>query len=302
MIEYKLMRKLLLIVGCLLLAISLSGCTFPWQKKAALQVKSIPNAKVYINDEEKGTTPFEEKKLSPGEITLKLVPEVTAVSLSPWERKVKLVGGVMSVVNWEFGESEQSSAGEILTLEKSRDKETASLSVVSIPDSAIVRLDGEARGFTPLTLNQITAGEREITVTSTGFKDRSIKAKLVDGYQLTANVKLAKAEEEKKEEEEKPEATPTPTPKGAAKATPSPKPTPSGPTPIPPERPYVKIKDTPTGWLRVREKATTASEEIGRVNPEESYPLLDEEGGWYKIRFGEDKEGWISGKYAEKYE
>ena len=175
--------------------------------------------------------------------------------------------------------------------------------MVSIPDSAVVRLDGEARGFTPLTLDEITAGDREIVVTANGFKDRTIKAKLVDGYKLTANVNLAKAEEKEAEEEEKTEEEEeeaAPTPKGEATSTP--KPTPSGPTPTPPDRPYVKIKDTPTGWLRVREKATTASEELTRVDPGEMYPLLDEESGWYKITYEDDQEGWISGRYAEKYE
>lgn len=295
------MRKLLLITYHLSLITLLSACTLPWQKKAALQVNSIPKATVFVEGKEKGTTPFEEKNLSAGEVTLKLVPETTAVSLSPWERKVKLVGGVMTVVNWEFGQDEQKSAGEILTLEKSKDKESASLSVVSIPDSAVVRLDGEAKGFTPLPLEKITAGEREVVVSTNGFQERTIKAKLVDGYQLTVDVKLAKKEEEEKKEEE-PSATPTPTPKAGAKATPSLKPTPTGPTPTPPARPYVMIKDTPTGWLRVRAKASTASEEIAKVNPGEMYPLLDEESGWYQIRYAEGKEGWISGKYAEKYE
>jgi len=297
------MKKISLVAFLFLTSVLLSACTPPWQKKAALQVNSIPKATVYIEGEEKGTTPFEDKKLSPGEITLKLVPEVTAVNLNPWEKKIKLVGGVMTVVNWEFGQNELASAGEVLTLEKTKNKETASMSVVSIPDAAVVRLDGEARGFTPLNLDQITAGEREIVITTNGFQDRSITAKLINGYELIANVKLAKAEEEKKEEEKEPETTPTPTPKDAAKVTPSPKPTPSGPTPTPPERPYVKIKSTPTGWLRVREKASTLdSEELAKVNPTEMYPLLDEENGWYQIEYKEGEKGWISGKYAEKYE
>ena len=303
------MKKVLLIVFFLLSAIFLSACGLPWQKKAALQVSSIPKATVYIEGEEKGTTPFQDEKLSPGEITLKLVPETTTVNLNPWERKVKLVGGVMTVVNWEFGQNEQASAGEVLTLEKSKNKETATLSVVSVPDSAVVYLDGEAKSFTPLRLDQITAGEREIVITSTGFTNRTISAKLIDGYELTANVKLAKMDEsktetgtEKEEEKEGEKKEVTPTPKEEAKATTAP--TPTGPTPTPPERPYVKIKDTPTDWLRVREKAevSDSSKELTKVYPGEMYPLLDEEGGWYKIRFGEDEEGWISGKYAEKYE
>lgn len=292
------MKKLLLVTGYLLLVALLAGCNLPWQKKAALQVNSIPKAKVFIDGQEKQTTPYEDKDLNPGETTVRLEPETTAVSLSSWERKVKLVAGVMTIVNWEFGTTESDSAGEILTLEKSKEKEGASLSVISIPDSAVVRLDGEARGFTPIVLEKVTAGEREIVISANGFQDRSIKGQLITGYQLTVNVKLAKIEEEIEKTAEAVEEEETK--EEGAEATPKPKPT--GPTPTPPDRPYVKIKDTPTGWLRVREKATTASEEIAKVNPGEMYPLLDEESGWYKIAYEEDKEGWIAGRYAEKYE
>ena len=292
--------KKLLGLFLLLAAVSLfSGC-LPGREKTALQVNSTPKATVFINNKQVGSTPFIDEKLSPGEITVKLVPETTVVNLSPWETKVKLTGGVMAVVNREFGQTEASSAGEILTLEKSQDKESSVLAVISNPDSAVVRLDGEAKGFTPLSLEKVAPGEREIVISATGFAERTIKAKLVAGFKLTLNVKLAQKEEEKIE------ISPTPIPTGTgAKITPKPSPTgtkPTGPTLTPPARPYVEIKDTPTGWLRVRTEPSTTATESAKVNPGERYPLLDESGGWYKIQYQEDKEGWISGRYAEKYE
>jgi uncharacterized protein YgiM (DUF1202 family) len=60
--------------------------------------------------------------------------------------------------------------------------------------------------------------------------------------------------------------------------------------------------DTPTGFLRVRKEASTTAEEIGRVNPGEFFRLLDEQNSWYKIEFQTDKEGWVSGQYAQKFE
>lgn len=292
--------KKLLGLFLLLFTVSLfSGC-LPGREKTALQVNSTPKATVFINNKQVGSTPFIDEKLSPGEITVRLVPETTAVSLSPWETKVKLTGGVMAVVNREFGQTEASSAGEILTLEKSKDKENAVLAVISNPDSAVVRLDGEAKGFTPLSLEKVAPGEREIVVSATGFAERTIKAKLVAGFKLNLNVKLAQKEEEKIE------ISLTPTPTGTrAKVTPKPSPTgvkPTGPTSTPPARPYVEIKDTPTGWLRVRTEPSTTATEAAKINPGERYPLLDESGGWYKISYEGDKEGWISGRYAEKYE
>jgi len=57
----------------------------------------------------------------------------------------------------------------------------------------------------------------------------------------------------------------------------------------------VTIKETPTGWLRVREKPQ--GKEIGKVYPGDVYQFLAQDNGWYQIKFG-DQEGWISGKYA----
>jgi len=79
-----------------------------------------------------------------------------------------------------------------------------------------------------------------------------------------------------------------------AKATPT-----EGP---PMAKPYVLIKETPTGWLRVRMEPSTTATEAAKVNPGEKYPLLEEKGGWYKIRYSGDKEGWISAQYATKFE
>jgi uncharacterized protein YgiM (DUF1202 family) len=56
---------------------------------------------------------------------------------------------------------------------------------------------------------------------------------------------------------------------------------------------------TPTGFLRVRDQASLGGAEIGQVKPGETYTLLDEQSGWYKIKFN-NKEGWISSQYAQK--
>jgi len=58
----------------------------------------------------------------------------------------------------------------------------------------------------------------------------------------------------------------------------------------------VTIKNTPTGWLRVREKP--GGKEIGRVYPGEEYKFIGQESGWYQIEF-EGGEAWISGSWAE---
>jgi len=58
----------------------------------------------------------------------------------------------------------------------------------------------------------------------------------------------------------------------------------------------VIIKETPTGWLRVRK--APGGQEIGKVYPGEKYLFSSQDSGWYQIEF-EGEEAWISGTYAE---
>jgi len=292
------MRKFVLPAIALILVLGVGGFIikqkFLQPAQAGLQVSSNPPATIFLDEKEMGMTPNEWQNLKPGEVTLKLVPQATATTYFPWETKIKLINGMVAVVNREFGETESASAGEVMTMEKIADKKSASLAVISIPDSAVVTLNNETKGFTPVSLDGLTEGNFEVRVSANGYQERMVRVKLVDGYKLMVNVKLAEEEKEGEEGEgegeEEAEVTGTPTPK--AEVTPK---------TTPPPRPYVLIKDTPTGWLRVRIEPSIAATEAAKVNPGEMYSLLDEESGWYKIEYEEDEEGWISGQYAEKY-
>jgi len=148
-----------------------------------------------------------------------------------------------------------------------------------------------------------------LVVSSPGYQERSIKAKTVKGHKLIASVQLAREQEqpetpdEDEPDEDEDEAKESTT---SAKASPkpSPKPTPkssptSGETP---DRPYIEITSE-VGWARVREEATTGSEELTTVDLGEKFPLLDTSSdGWYQIEYEPGKQGWISGSLAEKYE
>ena len=57
----------------------------------------------------------------------------------------------------------------------------------------------------------------------------------------------------------------------------------------------VVITVTPTGWLNVRAGPGPTFGVVGKVYPEENYPLLETDGEWYKIEIG-----WISKQYAIK--
>lgn len=64
----------------------------------------------------------------------------------------------------------------------------------------------------------------------------------------------------------------------------------------------VKIKSTPTGWLRVRDSANLNGKEITRVNVGTEYEVVEEQTGWVKIKVSNDIQGWVSSDYVEVVE
>ncbi len=58
----------------------------------------------------------------------------------------------------------------------------------------------------------------------------------------------------------------------------------------------VRVKDTFTGWLNVRE--TPGGKVIDKINPGESYPVIDQDSSSYRIELKDGKSGWIAKEYA----
>lgn len=250
-------------------------------KVAGVFIMTDPPANVFIDGEEVGRTPYEINR-SPGEVVIKLIPDSFQAPLTPYETKVNLIAGVQTVIKREFGESQEASSGEIISFERIAKEET-SLTVVTIPDSVQLEIDGRDKAFTPHKTSSILPGEHTLVLSAEGFLERIIEVKTHQGYKLTAIIKLAQAENKV---QETPGITPTPIDENEAK------------------KEMIEILSTPTGFLRVRKEPSTLGEEVGQVKPGEKYPLLetDEKTGWFKIEYEEDGEGWISNQYAKKVE
>lgn len=280
------MKKILIILLSLLFlgGIALAIFYFFPKKKtlAALQVISTPKATIFLDGRHLGKTPFLDDKIAAGEYSLKLIPMAEATVSSSWQTKIKLTPGVLTYIERIFGLGDIDSAGEILTLEPLKNKTEVEVAVLSTPDGATIKLDGQFQGVTPLILKDVTASDHEMILSLSGFKEQSFRFKSVLGFKLTASVQLAKVGEEKVEE---------------PVASPSAVLVPEGPTGA-----RVKILETPTGWLRVRLEPSLAATEAAKVKPQEIYPLLEEKSGWFKIRYSEGKEGWVSGQYSQKVE
>lgn len=236
---------------------------FGFKSTGGISVLSQPaDAAVFINNHEVGKTPFEDKNLEEGEYTVKL--EKNGAS---WQGKINLISGTVAVVNRDLASDQASSAGEILTLDKGK-----GLTIISNPTASDIEIDGKPYGKTPLNID-ILNGDHTILLSHTNYFKRSIRAALPANFNLTIAADLALSEADLT-------AIPTPT--------------------IAQQQHQLIVKNTPTGFLRVRDKPNLSGKEIGRVKPGDTLILLEEIGDWDKIRLTDGTEGFISSAYVEK--
>lgn len=252
-----------------------------------LKVISSPTATVFLNNVATGKTdpPFNQK-MKVGEYILKLIPEGTATETASWNGKIQIYKNALTYVNRELGASDITSAGEIFTTTKMEQPPKnggyGEIYVETEPQGAIVTLDNDEKGVAPVILSDVLRGDHELSVYMPGFFRRTQKVNVDAGYRVNASFKLAidqsqsasakvSADKQKLATESAQISTAT----------------------------FVLIKDTPQGWLRVREDASIDASESAKVKPGERYELLDEKSGWYKIKFNENNDGLVSGSFTE---
>jgi len=262
------LNKFLILV---LASVFLSSCSLS-PKKSGLEIMSFPIAKVYINNKEMGSTPYKNMNLKPGENEVKLIS-----GNKEWKRKIDLQNNINTVIDWQFGDDSNGDSGYILYLEKTGDKK-ASLLVNTNPDKTTINIDGEVKGISPIKVSEISEGDRQLLISFPGYKDVNIFMKAISGYQLVVNVKLA-VEKNNIEQIINSGSEINNNLEKVGKVT---------------------IKETETGWLKVREASSSSGKEITRIKPGEQYTLLEEGTDWYKIDLGNNKNGWISATYASK--
>ena len=255
-------------------SVILSGCSLS-PKKSGLEIMSYPTAKVFINNKEMGSTPYKNLDLKPGDNEIKLV-----AGTREWKKTVELQNNINTVIDWQLGDDSSGDSGYILYLEKTGDKKP-SLLVNTTPDKTTVKIDGEVKGISPIKVIGLNEGDRQLVISFPGYKDVNVFMKAIAGYQLVVNAQLAKEKNDVSQIiETQPEATSSSLNNDQSQK--------------------VTIKETETGWLKVRESSSSSSKEITRVKPGESYVLLEEGTDWYKIDLGSSKNGWISATYASK--
>lgn len=276
-------RKLLGLVSIILIFIGFFLlfqviASFIPKGRGALQVTSSVKAKVILNGKEIGNTPLckcdEGDRIDEGNYTIQIVPEDS--SSNTYTAKIKIGKNVLTAVDRIFLPGSYASA-YTLYLEKifSNDSE---LFVSSLPSGALVSIDGNDEGVTPLLEKKISSSEHEIELQKGGYGKKTIRVRTVPGYKLIAEAVLGTIPSS---EEDLPGNESTPTPTSTQ------------------EKAKVLILETPTGFLRVRSAPNINSSEVGRVNPGEELTLLSEQNGWYEVELSSGDKGWVSSDYAQ---
>ena len=256
----------------LILSLVLGGCSVK-PTKTEIEISSIPQAKIVIDDKDMGTTSstYRDNELKPGEITLKLIPEDN--NLPAWSTKIRLNNLVTTVVNRKFGSEDKYSSGYVMYMEEIGKNEEATLIVNSVPADAAIAIDGQIKGLSPNRMEQISEGDRQVVISFPGFESQTIFVKMRKGYQVVMDVQLAqKIHEEIEVIEEEKELS------------------------VISEK--VQILETGTGWLRVRSEPSLSGVEITKVDVGKKYEVIQKESDWYEIKVDEDTSGWISSQYA----
>lgn len=283
-------RRILLVIAIILILIGLTifvrilaNIVAP-KGNGGLQVTSSIKGEVFLNGKKVGSTPLclcdGDKTLVSGTYDIKIVPNDT--SLSSFNAKVTINPNVLTAVDRVFLPGALSSS-YILTLEKTNDPDAA-VFISSIPDNALITIDGESEGVTPVNLKKLSPSEHEVEIEKIGFAKKTIRIRAVNGFRLVVNAILGTENDGSISS-----VSPTPTKtEEKEEISPSPKTT-----------SRIEILSTPNGFLRVRSEPSISSAEIGRVNTGDIFDMIEEDESWYKITLPNGQSGWVSKSYSK---
>lgn len=172
---------------------------------------------------------------------------------------LKLLPQTLTIINRQLRNIEQKSQGETISLEKGN-----GLKVLSTPSGAHVFIDGDFKGNSPINIGSLSLGDHRISVKKEGFVERSVRVQIRNDYTVIVDMQLA--------------------------------------TEDPPAQtilPKVRIKDSPTNFLRVRTDPDINSPEITRVTPGQEFEVLDIVNNFVQIKIDELTTGWVSSEYVQ---
>lgn len=187
------MQKTVALIIIFCAAVFLSGCEsiLEHNVKSGLQVitDDVPSS-VYLDGHYVNSTPMIEKNLKPGDYTLRIEPNDS--SLQPYETPLTLRKGLLTVVTWKPAARPEMSGGVIYEMEPLKDKSKSEISFSTVPDAAIITLEGRDKEFSPTVFNDVPPGNRSFEVTLPSYETQSHTIFVQPGYRMLVKVTLAK--------------------------------------------------------------------------------------------------------------
>ncbi|PIY80859.1 MAG: hypothetical protein COY80_00375 [Candidatus Pacebacteria bacterium CG_4_10_14_0_8_um_filter_42_14] len=293
-------RFLIVIVASLFL----SGCSI-LDKNTTAGLQVITNDKpssVFLDGQFLEKAPLIEKNIKPGTYGVRIEPDDP--TLVPYETSVTLRKGLLTVITWKPDTRPELSGGVIYEMEPLKNKQQSEVSFITIPDGAIVALDGHEKEFAPVIVPGVDPGQHEFEITLPSYESQQHTINVVQGYRMIVRVKLAKLEAIPESEMEPPvseveAATQPPAdttePLDIKQASPSAEASPSGQL----------VRILPTNFfqddrevLRVRSQPSTESATAGFVEANSTHtPGGEAKLGWNSIIYN-GALGWVSSDYS----
>jgi len=244
--------------------------------KGTLVVESSSASDVYVNDEFKGTTPYEEV-FSVGEYNLLIKPKDS--SLKDYNQKITVFSGVKTIVRRRFGE--EQSSGEIVYLEKDKPNRS-NIIVLTKPEGAKIYINEKYIDVSPVKVFDVSPGQYKIKVRSDMYLEQDLDIVVTKGYTVNVVFDLAYNLAYKKT--------------------------------VAPTLPSFDLSENNSNvisivdggdnveFISVRKNANVNAQEIGKVKVGEEYAYIDLVDGWYQIEIQDENKkeviGWISKKYT----
>lgn len=279
----------------IMLALTLSGCAlFESKERAGLQVitDGVPSL-VFLDGQNLDATPLVSKNLKPGQYQVRIEP--TNPEYVPYETTLTLRRSTLTVMMWKPGSSPELSGGVIYEMEPLRSSDATEVVFQTIPEGAIISLEGREKEFSPAVFTDIAVGNREYEISLPSFEIQHHTISVQPGYRMIVNAKLAKLELPGEMDPEvsldtELEVAPIATEPADLEETTT-------------DQGFVRIKRTSyyvdeQEVIRVRAAPASNSRELKVIPVEQRYPYLGEtENYWHKID-ADGIEGWISGDFA----
>lgn len=156
--------------------------------KSAVTIDSLNQpADIYINDKKVGTTPYESKKITPGEnkIALKTATQVYETNINFIQNTKDTIYNVG--IFRDLGISTIFSSGQEFWYEKGG---TNSIKIISDPAGASVVIDGSTIGKTPFSSDSLSPGSYDLEIVQEGFEKQTARINIEKGNTLSVNLKL----------------------------------------------------------------------------------------------------------------